>query len=196
MKPLGKLRTKQLISALLVLILAVISTTQTDVLKRGVNTAKQTQPGLYTVEEVSDGDTIIVNMNGRREIIRMIGVDTPETVHPDRPVECFGEAASEYSRKLLENKSVRLEADPLNTNRDRFDRLLRHVYLPDGGLASARIIEDGYGFSYTLFPFEKKEQFNFLEQKAKAAGKGLWAACQVTVAANGAKKTNPAGPLR
>lgn len=191
-----KRRQKQLITALVLLALAVLGGAQTDLLDKGADRAQQNQPGLYGVEEVSDGDTVIVNMNGRREIVRMIGVDTPETVHPERPVECYGEAATKYSRKLLENKNVRLEADPLDTNRDRYDRLLRYVYLPDGTLAAANLIREGYGFSYTLFPFEKQAEFDAYEQQAKAAGKGLWSACQVTVSENGAEKTNPAGASR
>lgn len=153
---------------------------------------EQSQPGLYQVEEVSDGDTIIVNMNGTREVVRLIGIDTPETHHPDRPVQCYGEAASEYARKLLVDKKVRLEADPLNTNRDRYDRLLRYVYLQDGILVNAQIIALGYGFSYTAFPFSKIEQFNKLETEAKEAKRGLWTACSVIIDGDGGEQTNAA----
>jgi micrococcal nuclease len=147
-------------------------------------------PGLYEVEEASDGDTIIVNMNGRREVVRMIGVDTPETHHPDRPVECYGQEASEFTRKLLTGQNVRLQADPLNTNRDRYDRLLRYVYLPDGTLVNGKLIESGYGFSYTSFPFSKTVEFNLLEAQAKGKKAGLWASCQITADENG-ERTNP-----
>jgi micrococcal nuclease len=176
---------------LFVVIVTAVTGTQSDWLQSGVKVAEQNQPGLYRVEEVSDGDTIIVNMNGYREIVRMIGVDTPETQHPKRPLECYGKEASEYSRKLLENKRVRLQADPLDTNRDRYGRLLRYVFLPDGILVESRLIADGYGFAYTLFPFEKSDEFKTLEQQAKDAGSGLWSACEVTVEANGHQQTNP-----
>lgn len=152
----------------------------------------QNQPGLYAVEEVSDGDTIIVNMNGTREIVRMIGVDTPETHHPDRPVECYGEEASEYTRKLIGSNPVRLQADPLGTNRDRYDRLLRYIYLPDGTLMEKSIIENGFGFAYPFFPFEKADEFVALEKQAETARQGLWAACRVSIEQNGSKRTNPA----
>src|SRR6266700_71394 len=67
-------------------------------------TLQQSQPGLYEVEEDTDGDTIIVNMNGTREIVRFIGVDTPETHKPNTPVQCYGPEAAEYTRKAVEGK--------------------------------------------------------------------------------------------
>jgi micrococcal nuclease len=176
---------------LLAMIVALAAGFQTERLELPSAVA-QNSPGLYEVEEVSDGDTIIVNMNGTREIVRMIGVDTPETRHPDRPVECFGKEASEFTRKLIGSSRVRLEADPLETNRDRYDRLLRYIYLPDGTLVEARLIGEGYGFAYPFFPFEKVEQFVELEKQAQAAGRGLWSACQVEIEQNGSKHTNPA----
>lgn len=157
-----------------------------------LDTLQQSQPGLYMVEEASDGDTIIVNMGGRREIVRMIGIDTPETHHPDRPVQCYGREASEYARLSLVEKQVRLEADPLNTNRDRYDRLLRYVYLPDGSLFNAKVIQEGYGFSYTSFPFSKAEEFETYEHQAQQAKKGLWGRCAVSTEPNGTQQTNPA----
>lgn len=172
-------------------ILAVLAGALSERLEMGQEAIVANQPGLYAVEEISDGDTIIVNMNGTREIIRMIGVDTPETHHPDRPLECYGTAASEYTRNLLEGKNVRLQADPLNTNRDRYDRLLRYVYLSDGTLVQQKLIGEGYGFAYTLFPFEKTGQFIALQNEAKMSVKGLWSACQVRDE-NGAYRTNPA----
>lgn len=150
------------------------------------------QPGLYAVSEFIDGDTIAVNMNGTNEIIRMIGIDTPETHRPNTPVQCYGEAAADYTKRLINGNRVRLQADPLNTNRDRYNRLLRYVYLPDGTLVQRKIISDGYGFAYILFPYQMLEEFKDYESFAKTAGKGLWTTCQVTVQANGLKQTNPA----
>lgn len=158
----------------------------------GLGTLQQAQPGLYAVEETSDGDTIIVNMGGRREIVRLIGIDTPETHHPDRPVQCYGREASEYARISLLNKQVRLEADPLNTNRDRYGRLLRYAYLPNGNLFNADVIKQGYGFSYTSFPFSKTAEFEAYEDQAEQAKRGLWAHCKVNLESNGTEQTNPA----
>lgn len=161
----------------------------------GLSTEKltQNQPGLYEVVRFSDGDTIVVNMNGKEETVRMIGVDTPETHHPDLPVQCYGAAASAHTKTLIGSQKVRLEADPTNQNRDRYDRLLRYVYLPDGQLVQANIIQNGYGFAYTGFPFSKKDEFIGYESAAQAENKGLWGECSVKVQNNGTKRTNPAG---
>lgn len=136
-------------------------------------------PGTYNVDSFEDGDTITVDMNGTEERIRMIGVDTPETQDPRVPVQCFGKAASEFTMKLIGENPVRLEADPTNTNRDRYNRLLRYVYLPDNRLVNAEIIKAGYGFAYTLFPFEKLEEFRAHEQQAREQGLGLWGSCNI-----------------
>jgi len=150
------------------------------------------QPGLYSVVKFDDGDTITVDMNGTVETVRFIGIDTPETQHPDRPVECYGREAASYTKQLIGNQKVRLQADPLNTNRDRYGRLLRYVYLPDNTLLEQKLITEGYGFAYTFFPFSKLAEFSAYEQQAKSANKGLWSACQVNIESNGSEHTNPA----
>lgn len=135
--------------------------------------------GYYRVVSASDGDTIVVDMGGAQERIRMIGVDTPETHHPELPVQCFGEAAAKYTKDLLEGGAVRLEADTQSTNRDRYQRLLRYVYTENGVLVNKRLIEDGYGFAYLGFPFDKSEEFRLAEQEARKGSKGLWGGCTV-----------------
>jgi endonuclease YncB( thermonuclease family) len=154
--------------------------------------AVEQQPGLYTVSRFVDGDTITVAMNGKNETIRMIGIDTPETHKPNAPVQCYGPAASAYMKNLIGNNKVRLEADQKSTNRDRYDRLLRYVYLPDGRLTALESIQNGYGFAYTDFPFTKSDEFVKAHQAAKAAGKGLWSNCQPFQMANGRWQTNNA----
>jgi micrococcal nuclease len=134
-------------------------------------------PGYYRITEVVDGDTIEVDMNGQREKVRFIGVDTPETKKPNAPVQCFGPQASDYTKKLLANKSVRLEADPTNDNRDRYGRLLRYIYTQDGTLVEESLIAQGYGFAYVSFPFQKKAEFSKLQEQARTAKVGLWASC-------------------
>jgi micrococcal nuclease len=136
-------------------------------------------PGTYRVVSIEDGDTITVDMNKTIERIRFIGVDTPETQDPRVPVQCFGKAATTFTTSLIGNNPVRLEADSLNTNRDRYSRLLRYVYLPDGRLVNEEIIKAGYGFAYTLFPFEKLATFRDLERQAREQNIGLWAVCNV-----------------
>jgi endonuclease YncB( thermonuclease family) len=154
---------------------------------------QQNDPGLYTVTRFSDGDTITVDMNGQKETIRMIGVDTPETHDPDVPVQCYGPAASAYTKNLIGTNKVRLEADPTNQNRDRYNRLLRYVYLPDGRLVQDEIIKNGYGFAYTLFPFTKSKDFVGLQDQAKTQNKGLWGNCKPFEEESGKWQTEAAG---
>ena len=125
--------------------------------------------GAQVVERVVDGDTIIVRGVGR---VRLIGVDTPETVSPGRPVEFFGREASAFTKRLLEGRSVRLEYDRERT--DRYGRTLAYVHLADGTFANAEIVRWGYGHAYTRFPFRYLDQFRQLEREARDAGRGLW----------------------
>jgi endonuclease YncB( thermonuclease family) len=140
-----------------------------------LDSAKQTaivnQPGYYHVSKYVDGDTIVVDMNGTPETLRFIGVDTPETHDPRKVVQCYGVVAAAFTNSTIAKQGdrVRLEADPLGTNRDRYGRLLRYIYLPDGTLVNDEIIKQGYGFAYTGFPFTKNE-----------GNKGLWSSCTPT----------------
>ena len=138
----------------------------------------QQMPGFYRVVSFSDGDTITVDMDGKHETVRFIGVDTPETHDPRKAVQCYGQAASAFTKQFIGTNNVRLEADPINTNRDRYNRLLRYVYIPDGRMVNAEIIKQGYGFAYTSFPFTKVDDFRKYQQEAQAANKGLWSSCQ------------------
>lgn len=148
------------------------------------------QPGLYTVLHVSDGDTIVVDMGNVEQTVRLIGVDTPETHHPQKPVQCFGEAASEFTTALVEGKQVRLEADEQTDNRDRYDRLLRYVYI-DGTLVNAEIIRQGYGFALNSFPHSQIELFRSLEKQARNQKAGLWSGCDLLENEYGSYETAP-----
>ncbi len=184
---------KLLIKLLVIALVVVVAATQSDWLSQGVQTAEQNQPGLYTVAHYVDGDTIDVNMNGNIETVRFIGVDTPETHKPNTPVQCYGPQAAAYTKEIISKYGkVRLQADPLDTNRDRYGRLLRYVYLPDGTLLDEQLVQKGYGFAYLGFPFSLKEQFAKDEQTAQAAKLGLWAACHPSVNQYGGYTSNPA----
>jgi micrococcal nuclease len=98
------------------------------------------------------------------------------TSHPSRPVECFGREASAFTREVLRGQTVLLEDDPTQDNRDRFNRLLRFVWLPDGRLVNYEIIAQGYGFEYTFrTPHRYQAQFKAAERAARQAQIGLWA---------------------
>ncbi len=150
----------------------------------------ESQPGLYQVTSFADGDTFTVDMNGTKEKVRLIGVDTPETQDPRKSVQCFGKAASNFTKNLIGQNRVRLAADPTNTDRDRYNRLLRYAYLPDGRLVNAEIIKQGYGFAYVYFPFEKLEEFRGYEKEARQKNLGLWGECTPTTDAKGQSKSN------
>lgn len=160
--------------------------------KQAVQQASESQPGLYSIDHFVDGDTIAVNMNGKKETVRMIGIDTPETHKPHTPVQCYGPAAAAYTKNLIGAKKVRLESDQQSTNRDRYDRLLRYVYTSDGILVQKSLIENGYGFAYTQFPFTKSAEFVNAQNVAKQAHKGLWGNCAPFQESNGRWQTNTA----
>lgn len=121
---------------------------------------------------VIDGDTIVVDYYGKLEKVRLIGVDTPETVHPNKPVEYFGKEASNFTRSLVAGKQVTLKFDW--QRRDKYNRLLAYVYLDDGTLLNKKIIDEGYGHAYTRFPFKYIDDFRAAEREARKTGKGLW----------------------
>lgn len=121
------------------------------------------------MKHVVDGDTLLLT-NG--EYVRLIGVDTPETKHPEKPVEYFGKEAYLFTQRMVEGKEVRLEYD--QTRRDRYGRILAYVYLLDGTFLNAEIIKQGYGFAYTKYPFKYTEEFRRYEREARENKRGLW----------------------
>jgi micrococcal nuclease len=126
------------------------------------------------VERAVDGDTLVL---AGGEQVRLIGVDTPETKHPDKPVERFGHEAWKFTRRLSVGKTVRLEFDPANGyrgHRDGYGRLLAYVFLPDGKLLNLEIIRNGYGFAYTAFPFVRMKEFRAAQKEARLHRRGLW----------------------
>ncbi|MFN3188454.1 MAG: thermonuclease family protein [Candidatus Paceibacteria bacterium] len=129
-------------------------------------------PALYQVIRVIDGDTIEVMYEGEKRSVRYIGVDTPETVHPSKPVECMGKEASTYNSSLVAGKKVRLVKDVSDT--DRYGRLLRYVYVGDV-MVNELLVKEGYANVMTYPPDVKYNQhFLTLEQEARLAKKGLW----------------------
>lgn len=124
------------------------------------------------VTKVIDGDTIEIE-GGQH--VRYVGIDTPETVHPSQPVECFGKEASNKNKELVEGKTVRLEKDI--TELDRYGRLLRYIWI-DNTLINEVLVKEGYANSYT-YPPDVKYQDRFIqaEREARENKRGLWASC-------------------
>lgn len=131
----------------------------------------------YPVVRVVDGDTFRVLIDGNEEVVRVVGIDTPETVRSGTPVECFGVEASNAAKRLLENSRVALHVDEGQGTHDRYRRLLRYATLEDGRDFGTVMITDGYAFEYTYnTPYEKQTLYKTLENTARITDAGLWGA--------------------
>lgn len=134
--------------------------------------AEQSFVGEFKVVRVIDGDT--VELEGG-EKVRYIGMNTPAIVDPQKPAECFGQEAAEKNKNLVEGKMVRLEKD--NTDRDKYGRLLRYVYVGDT-FVNLELIGGGFA-KMRVYPKDVKflKQFIRTQEEAKSAARGLWSAC-------------------
>ena len=136
-------------------------------------TERQYEPRSAVVERVIDGGTIEVRVAGQTHTVRLIGADTPETKHPAKEVQRFGQEASAFTTAALEGRTVQLETDRTGDTVDRYGRLLRYVCL-DGQNFNARLISEGYSHAIQSFRYSKRASFIRLEEAAKRLGKGLW----------------------
>ncbi len=138
------------------------------------------------VTRVIDGDTIEIE-GGER--VRYIGIDTPETVDPRKPVQCFGIEASKKNKELVEGKMVRLEKDI--TDRDKYNRLLRYVYIDDAFI-NLELVKQGFAYSYSYPPDIKyQDQFLKAQQEAREAKRGLWNSCPAAAPSPTTAPTRP-----
>lgn len=128
-----------------------------------------------TVVKVVDGDTIDILKNNNKERIRLLGINTPETVDPRKSVQCFGEQASNKAKELLENKSIKMESDPTQGDKDKYGRLLRYIYLENGTFVNLVLIQEGFAYEYTYdTPYKFQKEFKAAQKNAEAQKKGLW----------------------
>jgi len=127
------------------------------------------------VVRVVDGDTIVARVDGEDEYVRYIGVDTPETVKPDTPVQCFGPRSSDANHRLLEGRAVRLTFD--GEVRDDYGRLLAYVHAGKR-FVNAELVRDGYARTLAIEPNTSHAGlFERLAAEAARDGRGLWGAC-------------------
>ncbi len=125
---------------------------------------------LRRVERVVDGDTVVLDGN---EKVRLIGINTPESVDPRRPVQWYGKEASAYAKGLLLGKRVRMEQDVEKT--DKYGRTLGYLHLEDGTFVNLHLVEKGYAFTYPYPPNVKySSEIRDAERKAREANRGLW----------------------
>jgi micrococcal nuclease len=145
---------------------------------RGASSSATDDPSVGTIRAVVDGDTVDVDIHGRSERVRLIGVDTPETKKPDTPVQCFGPEASAYTAQLLPaGSNVRLVRDVVP--RDDFGRLLAYVFrLSDGLFVNDALLRNGYARTLTIAPNDTyRAFFAAAGSVARSSGAGLWSHC-------------------
>lgn len=140
-----------------------------------------------TVTKVYDGDTFEADVEGKKEKVRMLGIDTPEKMDSDKldrdidrtkrdkqTIKKLGELASDYTTRLIGNKRVTLTRGNGDDDRDKYGRLLRYVYLDDGTFVNKKIVEDGYANAYRRFKVSKQDELIEAESEARENKRGLW----------------------
>ncbi len=128
----------------------------------------------YKVIKVVDGDTIDVDMDGIKKRIRLIGIDAPESVAPNQPVECFGKEAGAYLNSLLSGKVVQLADDSTQSDQDKYGRLLRYVFLGSVDI-NQKLLQEGFAREYTYDKaYQHQQEFRQAQAEAKIAKVGLW----------------------
>ncbi len=129
---------------------------------------------LFKVISITDGDTIKVNIDGKTEIVRLLGIDSPEL---DKK-ECFSKEAKLEMSKFTKNKSVKLEKDSIQPDRDKHKRLLRYIYLENGVLINEEMVKNGYAIANRKYKSDKLQKLISLENYAKTNKLGLWNFCK------------------
>jgi len=155
--------------------------THKEIVKENINPAERLKLAMVTpmvkqelelveVVAVIDGDTVKIKVNGEEKSVRLIGVDTPEKN------ECFEKEATKRAKELMENKRIKLESDSSQDDKDKYDRLLRYIYLEDGTLVNKKLIEEGFGAEYTFkTAYKFQTEFKAAEKMAKEGKMGIWA---------------------
>ncbi len=130
-----------------------------------------------TLVRVVDGDTLIVKLDGEEERVRIIGIDAPESVRPNYPVECFGKEASDYlTSQLVPGDTVHIETDPSQDTRDRNGRILAHVFNNNDQNIGELMVSGGYTYEYTYRdPYQYQSSYQAAENYARNKKLGLWA---------------------
>ena len=135
-------------------------------------------PVTARVERVVDGDTLVVRYRGGNRTVRLIGVDTPESVHPTEPVEHFGLEAYAFTKARLDGKTVQLVRDRTGDTVDAYGRILRLIYFA-GENFNSTLIHEGYGHALCGFDYSMRREFIALKNQARIQRRGLWAPRQV-----------------
>ena len=165
---------------------AIVSAMCSTACGGGGGPSKPTAPGTATLSRVVDGDTIRVRIKGREERVRLVGIDTPESVKPGTPVQCFALAASARTKALLpKGSAVRLVRDV--EERDRYGRLLAYVYRArDDLFVNLALVREGYAVVLTVPPnVAHTGEFVAAAGDAREHGRGLWSRCEAGAVPDG-----------
>jgi micrococcal nuclease len=172
-----RLRSAGLLSVVVAALLSVALADRAGLFGRAPTPDYQKYSGQAAmVVRTVDGDTLDVDIPDdphQHTRIRLWGVDTPETVRPNAPIDHFGPEASRRTGELSLHRTVRLELVPADT-RDKHGRLLAYVFLPDGRLLNALLVEEGFGYADPRFDHPRKREFARLHDQARRQGRGLW----------------------
>ena len=134
--------------------------------------------GPYSVTRVVDGDTIRVVRDGQEIAVRLIGINTPETVAPGRPVECFGPEASARTKDLVSGSKVWLEYDAVSGELDKYGRTLAYVWMSQDQMLNEELVREGFAQERTYDDgYKYQQRLRAAEDAAQAEGAGLWTAC-------------------
>lgn len=173
--PLKKYKLKAFLIAIILAVTGSAGYVSTSNSSSKKNIPKIDPEKFYEVSTVADGDTFSVKVEGKTVKVRMIGVDTPETVDPRKTVQCFGKEASDKTKEILSKHSVKLKTDPSQGISDKYGRLLAYVYTEEGLFVNKYLIENGYAHEYTYnIPYQEQKEFKELQKKAREEKVGLW----------------------
>jgi len=134
---------------------------------------------IYEIKRVLDGDTFEIENNNKTILVRMLGIDTPETIDPRKPIQCFGKEASDKTKELLQGNSITLEIDSTQSNLDKYGRILAYVYRANDNLfINQYLLDQGYAREYTYgLAYKKQKEFKEIQKIAKKDKRGLWEIC-------------------
>lgn len=179
LKEIGTQGTSLLVTLVLAIAFAVLYDQNPKLFQNiNINLTTETSGGTYyKVIKVTDGDTLHVDIDGRDERVRLIGINTPETVDPRIDAECFGKEAKNRMEDIADGELVRLEYDETQNSRDVYNRILAYVYLEDGQMLNRKMVAEGYAYEYTyLTPYIYQKEFRELQTLARTSSRGLWSA--------------------
>lgn len=144
--------------------------------KAELNTSRNPEQ-FYKVVHIVDGDTIDIEKDGKKIRIRLLGINSPESVDPRRTVECYGKEAKNFMLELVRDKKVEIVLDSSKPEKDEYQRVLAYVFTEEGVFVNRQMIERGYAYEYTYKSekYKYQDDFKLAQKQAREGGFGLWA---------------------